>query len=93
MKRKAPRRPHVPIVTERKLGREKAWGFAHEDGKIEIDPRLSGLGKLELLLHEWKHVDDWNAAEETVRRWARKLAKFLHKNNVRIIEKGDKLLP
>ena len=26
-------------VIEKKLGREKAWGLAYSDRKIEIDPR------------------------------------------------------
>lgn len=94
MKRKTPRRKHlVPQVVERKLGRHRAWGFAHEHGLIEIDERAKGLGKLELLLHEHFHLLDWNMSEAEVTRRARKVAKFLHKNNVRIIEPGDTLLP
>lgn len=93
MKRKAPRRPHTPTVVVRKLGREKAWGLAHENGVIELDPGLSGLAKLEILLHEEMHLADWNMDERTVTNRARKLAKFLHRNNVRIIESGDTLAP
>jgi hypothetical protein len=93
VKRKAPRRPHVPVVTERKLGREKAWGFAYKNGDIEIDPRLKGLSRLEILLHEQFHVLDWEMSEAEVTRRARKVAKFLHANNVRIIEPGNQLCP
>lgn len=94
MKRKAPRRPHQsPVVKERKLGREKAWGLAHPNGLIEIDPRVSGLGKLELLTHEFFHLENWEATERDVTRRSRKLARFLHRNRVRIIEEGNRLLP
>jgi hypothetical protein len=93
VKRKTPRRKHVPRVVVRKLGREKAWGIAHEDGLIELDPGLSGLAKLDVLLHEWRHVTNWDAPEKEVEKWAESLAQFLHKNNVRIIEAGDRLAP
>jgi hypothetical protein len=94
MKRKGPRKPHVPpVVVVRKLGREKAWGRAHKNGLIELDPRLTGLGKLEILIHEYMHVQDWAMPEDEVVKRSRALAKFLHKNRVRIIEEGDRLLP
>lgn len=93
MKRKSPRRTHQPVVKERKLGREKAWGRAFKDGLIEIDPRLRGLPRLEILVHEHMHIQDWNMSEEEVLKRSRALAKFLHSNRVRIIEEGDRLLP
>jgi hypothetical protein len=94
MKRKAPRRSHQPpTLVVRKLGREQAWGRAFQNGVIEVDPRLTGLGKLEILIHEYMHVQDWAMPEAEVLKRSRTLAKFLHKHRVRIIEAGDKLLP
>jgi hypothetical protein len=44
-------------VIYRKLGRTKAYGWAHhEDNVIEIDSRLRGKKELEILLHESTHV-------------------------------------
>lgn len=42
-------------VKYRKLGREKAWGFCHDDEGVELDSRLKGKKHLEILLHECLH--------------------------------------
>jgi hypothetical protein len=95
MKRKGPRRKHEPPrVIMVKLGRERAHGIAfYKENLIALDERLHGLPKLETLIHEWMHIYDWVIPEQTVDAFARKLAVFLHKHGVRIIEQGDKPLP
>lgn len=80
-------------VTRRKLGRHKAHGLAHGDGHIEVDERLTGLPHLQILIHEFLHEFEWALPESIVHTLSKKLAKFLHKNRVRIIEGGDKPIP
>lgn len=96
MKRKGPRRKHLvpPTVITAKLGRRHAHGLAFDrKNLIVIDERLTGLPKLEILIHEWLHIFEWCLPEAVVYRLARKLSIFLWKHNVRIIEPGDKPLP
>jgi hypothetical protein len=76
-----------PIVTEKKLGRERASGQAwKEDRIIEIDPRQNAYEFLDTLLHEWIHIEfpDWT--ERTVAAKSKKLSKFLWKHKCRIIK-------
>jgi hypothetical protein len=81
-----------PRVIVRKLGRQNAWGLAHLDANlIEIDPRLTGLAKLEVLIHERLHILEWAIPESEVYAAARQIALFLHTHGVRIIESGDSL--
>ena len=80
------------VVTRRKLGRHKAHGLAHGDGHIEVDERLKGLPHLQILIHEFLHEFEWALPEAVVDTLSRKLAVFLHKNLVRVIEPGGKLL-
>ena len=55
------RRPK-PLIVERKLGKERAWGQAttYSDKTkqpiIEVDPRLSPRRQLEVFCHEALHV-------------------------------------
>lgn len=83
--------PKSITIVRRKLGKHRAHGLAHEHGLIEIDERLTGLAKLQILIHEWLHVFEWIIPEEVVHEMSSKLALFLHKNGVRLIEKGDTL--
>lgn len=85
--------PKSITIIRRKLGKHRAHGQAHDDGTIEIDERLTGLAKLQILIHEWLHVFEWALPEEVVDKMSRKLALFLHKNGARLVEKGDRLLP
>jgi hypothetical protein len=94
VKRKAPRRPHIPpamkppTVVVKKLRKYHAWAnnTKHE---VELDSKLSGRAKLEALCHEFCHLYAWAAPEGVIRRLSRDLSTFLHKNNVRIIEPGN----
>lgn len=49
-------KPRKIKIIYRKLGREKVWGLAHPDGKIEIDESLRGKKKFEILTHEIFHI-------------------------------------
>ncbi len=96
MKRKAPRRTHVPpnkhpTVVQKRLRKHYGWAdnVRHE---IQIDAALNGRGKLEAMVHEWMHLKCWALPEGIVRELSRALTAFLHKNHVRIIEPGTKPL-
>lgn len=78
--------PNIITVTRRKLGRHKAVGLAHGNGKIEVDERLKGKHHLDVLIHEFLHEWEWCLPERIVTSLATSLAKFLHRNRVRIIE-------
>lgn len=60
-----PRRTKAPTITERKLGRHGAQGLCWNDGNIEIDPRLTGKLRLEVVCHEIIHhiAPDWTEAQ------------------------------
>jgi len=47
--------PKPPTITERRLGQHKAHGLCWADGKIEIDSRLRGKKRLEIVCHEILH--------------------------------------
>jgi hypothetical protein len=72
-----------PTVVERKLGRHKADGLYWPDGTIEIDPRVTGKRKLEVLIHEWTHHRQPHWTEEHVTKESRLLANFLWSQGVR----------
>ncbi len=76
-------------VLKRKLGRHKALGLAHGNGKIEIDERLRGRHHLCILIHEFLHEWEWALPEEVVDKLSRDLSKFLHKHNARMIEEDS----
>lgn len=73
-------------VQRRKLGRHKALGLAHGNGKIEIDERLRGQPHLRILIHEFLHEWEWVLPEQVVDSLSTDLARFLHKHNARMIE-------
>ncbi len=77
-------KPKLPEVVERKLGRHKADGFWSPNGVIEIDPRLKGRRRLEVLIHEMMHERFQHWTEEHVAREAEVLARFLWKQGVRV---------
>ena len=54
--------PKQPTISERKLGRHQAHGLCWDDGTIEIDPRLKGKKRLEIVCHEIIHhlAPDWD---------------------------------
>lgn len=62
-------RPKKIKVVYRKLGKEKVWGFSHDDF-IEIDERVRGKKHCELLLHESLHYLFPSASEEEITRKA-----------------------
>lgn len=60
--------PHlVPVVVERKLGREQSWGQQWSGTPlIEIDPRQSSKKYLNTLIHEMLHMFFPDLNEKTV---------------------------
>lgn len=77
-------------IKYRKLGKEKAHGLAWcEDGLIEIDSRLRGQEKLEIIIHEVLHVLQPKWAEDRVAGNAREISRILYENNLRFIEDGQ----
>jgi hypothetical protein len=57
--------PKPPTITERKLGKHGAHGLCWSDGTIEIDSRLRGKKRLEIVCHEIiHHLDpEWSEAK------------------------------
>jgi hypothetical protein len=85
MKMKLPVR--IKLV-ERKLGREKAHGLAHQgDGVIEIDPKQDSKERLDTILHEGIHILDPNLPKMKVRAYANRLSDLLWKDRWRRMEK------
>jgi hypothetical protein len=79
-------------VVYRKLGKEKAWGQAHFDSNtIEIDPRLKGRKKMEILIHEAIHLLNPEMSETKVLEQGRKIANLLWKQNFRQVDLTSKL--
>lgn len=74
-------------VVYRKLGKEKAWGQAHVDtNTIEIDPRLRGRKKMEILIHEAIHILNPEMSETKVLEQGRKIANLLWKQHFRQVD-------
>jgi hypothetical protein len=56
-------------VLYRKLGKEAAYGICHHDDCIEIDSRIKGKKKFEILLHECLHfVNPTDTEEEIIKK-------------------------
>jgi hypothetical protein len=75
-----------PIIKERKLGKHRARGLCWSNGIIEIDERLRGMERLEILLHEIDHHLHPDKAEEDVATDAETVAKILWAQRVRIVD-------
>lgn len=74
-------------VVYRKLGKEKAWGQAFDDSNtIEIDPRLKGRKKMEILIHEAIHLLNPDMSESKVLEQGRKIANLLWKQHFRQVD-------
>jgi len=73
-----------PKVVEKKLGREKAYGQAHDNKNlIEIDPRQKARRHLRTLVHEKMHkmYPDWS--ENKVDNESKHIAFFLWEQGYR----------
>lgn len=78
--------PRKLVLTERKLGRERAAGQAFpEDGLIEIDPRLKPRQWLSTLVHEAVHMAFPEAEERSVARAERVITRILWRAGIRRI--------
>ena len=70
-----------------KLGRSKAWGFAHQDlNLIEIDTRLKGRKHLEILTHETLHLLFPELDEDKIVEKSIILTKILWDENYRRVD-------
>ena len=74
--------PKIQII-EKKLGRERIYGQAHDDGLVEIDSRLSPRKHLEIAIHEILHILHPEASETKVLLNARKMRNELWKMGYR----------
>lgn len=78
-------------VVYRKLGKERAWGQAHTDSNtIEIDPRLKGRKKMEILIHEALHILNPDMSETKVLDQGRRIANLLWKQHFRQVDLNQK---
>lgn len=77
-------KPKLPEVVERKLGRHRADGLWWPSGVIELDPRIKGRRRLEVLIHEMMHERHPHWTEEHVTSEAEVMARFLWKQGVRL---------
>lgn len=78
--------PKKLVLTERKLGRERAAGQAFpEDGLIEIDPRLKPRQWFSTLVHEAVHMAFPEAEERSVARAERVITRILWRAGIRRI--------
>jgi len=73
-------------IKYRKLGKEKAWGIAHSDGLIEIDPSVRSKKHLEIVIHEVLHILFPEATEEEIVNKSITLTKILWSEHYRRIE-------
>jgi len=76
-------------IKYRKLGKEKVYGVAHSDGLIEIDERLKGRKKMEILIHEVLHLLWAEADEEEIEKKSITLTKIIWKENYRWVDPHD----
>jgi len=79
----AKRKPKLPQVVERKLGNHRADGLCWQDGIIEIDSRLRGCYRLEILCHETLHHMFPDMTEEEVIKHAKTLSRVVWEQNYR----------
>ena len=71
-------------VTERKLGKERAWGLYYfGEAKIEIDPRQTPKKYFNTFVHECLHHALPSASESKVYRMAGTLTDALWRANFR----------
>lgn len=76
-----------------KLGKQKVWGFAHSDGLIEVDERLKGKKKMEIIIHEAMHLLNPEDSEEEVVRKSVILTNTLWYEKYRMIEDHTQDIP
>lgn len=71
--------PKTIRLTERKLGKEKAWGLCWhgEVPHIELDPRQKSKERLDTICHEISHVIWPEYDEETITKIGSRMASVL----------------
>lgn len=73
-------------IKYKKLGKQKVWGLAHSDGIVEIDERLKGRKKMEIIIHEVMHLLNPDDSEEEIVRKSVLLTNTLWHEKYRMIE-------
>ena len=73
-------------VSERKLGREQAYG-QYYDGLVEIDPRLDSKEYLDTLIHEMLHHHLPDLSESDVLAIATRMTNQIWRKNYRRLAK------
>lgn len=69
--------PLKEIVERKPNDKDPTWAKAFEDGKILIDPELSGFHRLRILTHEAAHLARWDFNEKEIRSFAHSIARVL----------------
>jgi hypothetical protein len=86
----AKRRNQKPIIVEKKLGREQAygqvWGWMDDNPLIEIDPRLKNKERMIILIHEAIHVAFPHMTERQVIRAGKLVGSVLWMENYRRVD-------
>ena len=78
-------------IQHKKLGREAAWGLAFEDyNLIQLDPRLVGKKRLEILIHEIFHIQNPEWSENMVKKKSKEMTKILWLQKYRKIDDKEK---
>jgi hypothetical protein len=81
-------------VVERKLGKEKVWGWAHiGENLIELDATMQGKQRLYVLIHEATHLLEPTWSETKVIKHSKKLTTLLWKQSYRKVDNKSKSKP
>lgn len=77
---------HIKVI-DRKLGRDRVWGWAHyKDNLIELDVRLKGYRRLLYLIHEMLHIIHPEWSETKVRKVSSLYARQIWYDGFRKVE-------
>ncbi len=79
--------PRHPVIKEKKLGRDKAYGLAWSaEGFIEIDPRQDAKEYLDTLIHEMLHCYFPELEENDIDELGNKMTHQIWKKGYRRIQ-------
>jgi hypothetical protein len=79
-------------VVYKKLGRTKSWGMAYPDDElVEVDERLKGKKRMEIIVHECLHLLFPKAEEDEIERKAVLLTNTLWHEGYRGIDNTNSI--